>query len=553
MNDKRKLVFTKAFGVLIILFLLGLLTGLAYNDRQQIKENGIEKVFRLTDLITKEQEKNFIRIETMLTSIDYAISAHPESSSPFSEKIHDMLLGIKSQNKYLLDITVIHPRIEIIHWTATGKVPNIKDRDFAITHLKDNSTSFFVGEPKLSRVHKGKWFIGVSYASRTKDGTLIRIISAMIDLEYLENYLTQIPKDEYTKIEIVKRSGSYLARVPSSAAEMGTEIIGIEEFQKDNQSVSFKIEAESTLVGIQKGYNNQIIILVTLSNSQAYPYWNERIITYYSLGLIIFIIFSFGFYKISSIQLELMSVLALIRSDLKVAKRIQKNILSTSSIKFNGITIDMNYLPMLEVGGDIYDIHHLGKGIIRVFIADATGHGIQAALMTMSIFSEYQNVREFELSPSEILSILNRNYYRRYFSLNSYFTCIILDIDMNLNKLTYSSAGHPNQIMIQSGRTIVMKSKGKLMGVLMEAKYEDLIIEGFNKDDRLILFTDGLFEEFNLKNEEYGEERIFNCIKKNNHKTSSELINEIMLDVNLHRGQVEQSDDITLLIIQKLI
>ena len=83
---------------------------------------------------------------------------------------------------------------------------------------------------------------------------------------------------------------------------------------------------------------------------------------------------------------ELNSTLDIIRHDLKIAHKIQQNILP-KAIKIKGLQITTKYLPMTEVGGDIYNIEEISPGYVRIFIADATGHGVQAAMVTFAIKS----------------------------------------------------------------------------------------------------------------------------------------------------------------------
>ncbi|HNM05501.1 MAG TPA: SpoIIE family protein phosphatase, partial [Leptospiraceae bacterium] len=193
---------------------------------------------------------------------------------------------------------------------------------------------------------------------------------------------------------------------------------------------------------------------------------------------------------------ELLRYLEIIHSDLNTAKNIQKNLLPKNLDLEAGLDISVRYHPLSEVGGDIYDVHRLRNDTIRIFLADATGHGIQAALMTMSIHSEYLSIKDYILPPGRILTILNTRYFRRYSHLNSFFSCLILDIDLKEGIISYSSAGHPDQILYNSERQIRLKSTGKIIGVLENVEYGTRE-ENFGNSDRLCLFSDGIYEMIN--------------------------------------------------------
>jgi len=97
----------------------------------------------------------------------------------------------------------------------------------------------------------------------------------------------------------------------------------------------------------------------------------------------------------------------IIRDDLMLARRIQGSVLPRESISISGLKFCIRYLPMYDVGGDIYDIMELPDGRIRIFLADAMGHGIQAALVTMLIKSEYEKAKALLDRPEEIFWIMN--------------------------------------------------------------------------------------------------------------------------------------------------
>jgi serine phosphatase RsbU (regulator of sigma subunit) len=252
--------------------------------------------------------------------------------------------------------------------------------------------------------------------------------------------------------------------------------------------------------------------------------------------------------KVEARTTELKDALAKIKSDLKTAQKIQMNILPKTKLNWDSLNISASYLPLDEVGGDLYDITRLENGNIRIFLADATGHGIQAALMTMSIHSEYQNVKDFALSPGEVLSILNKHYYLRYYYLNAYFTCILVDIDLKRGKLYYSSAGHPDQILFHAQSQTLLQSVGKLMGVIKDVTYKTLEVD-FLKGNRLLLFTDGIFEEMNLKEEEFGEERFLQFAQTNKEIPIADFAQTSIDHVFSFLDGGTMQDDITLLII----
>lgn len=252
--------------------------------------------------------------------------------------------------------------------------------------------------------------------------------------------------------------------------------------------------------------------------------------------------------KIKELEKQLNSALSVIKQDLAVAAKIQNKIIPDDMQIRNGLQFYTKYLPMVEVGGDFYFITEIDEGITRIFLADATGHGVQSALITMLIKSEYENLAKSSDSPSELLYHLNETFINKYNVLKTFFSAFVVDVNLNLNTLTYASAGHPEQVFV-SGKTNqieFLKKTGRLVGVVPETKYKEISMD-FVKGDRLYIFTDGLYEEFNEKEEIYGEEELYDILQNNNRNPIKQIIEFILSDLKDFMGTRPQDDDITVI------
>ncbi len=237
-----------------------------------------------------------------------------------------------------------------------------------------------------------------------------------------------------------------------------------------------------------------------------------------------------------------------IQSDLLLAQRIQNSIMPQGLDEITGIKLRVDYYPMSEVGGDIYDIFSLYPGYIRFFLADALGHGIQAALVTMIIKSEYEKVKGYE-NTSLLFETLNNSFIDLYNTLNVFFSCIVVDIDLNRREILYSSAGHPDQLLISGGDISSVSHTGKLIGITRNAEF---LIEKrrIKKGDKILLFTDGLFEQFNEKDEDYGIDKILSLIHEKRNLAITDLQVSILSTIGGFLGNKHvnpRSDDITLI------
>ncbi|XDD49703.1 SpoIIE family protein phosphatase [Leptospira sp. WS92.C1] len=248
---------------------------------------------------------------------------------------------------------------------------------------------------------------------------------------------------------------------------------------------------------------------------------------------------------------ELNNTIKLIQKDLLYAQKIQDRILPKSEVTVAGLYILTKYIPMNEVGGDIYDYVEISPGKVRIFLADATGHGVQAALVTMLIKSEYEGLKFLDLPPGEVISKLNKEIIAKYSAIKSFFSCLIADIDTGEGTLSYSAAGHPDQFYL-SGTTITRLFKsGPIIGISDKVRYQTQFLE-IETGGKLFFFTDGIVEEFNSFEEEFGEDRLLESILKESSKPVPDLVKSVFGDLQSFLSGQKAQDDITFLTVEVL-
>ncbi len=241
-----------------------------------------------------------------------------------------------------------------------------------------------------------------------------------------------------------------------------------------------------------------------------------------------------------------------LEQDMKLAEIIQKKIITLTEPNPDLFHFDTYYQPLFRVGGDFYQLTELSPSHYRLFLADATGHGVQAALMTTIIKSEYDKLKYTSLSPAKILAQLNKEFIQTYQKLVAFFSAIVADFDFDNETFFFASSGHPDQFLYRKNRLITLRSTGKITGVIEDSEYRQ-IHHTLNPNDLLIFFTDGLFEEFNMQNEELGDERLKAILLEEIHQTShtslSTLSHNIRNRVDMFRGANPVNDDVTLILI----
>jgi len=234
------------------------------------------------------------------------------------------------------------------------------------------------------------------------------------------------------------------------------------------------------------------------------------------------------------------------KKDLQLARTIQKNILPDPVDVVGGLHFCVEYMPLIEIGGDIYDIHELDDGTVRIFLADATGHGIVASLITMLIKSEYEPLKIESPDPRTIIYSLNEIFCTKYKSLEIFFTGLVIDIDRARNKLTYCSAGHMPQYLITSNGITDIQRTGRAIGIINNIDCYERILD-LEEKFKILLFTDGLIEEMNQKSTSFGDEKLRSIVTKHSEHPVRDIIREILHRVFSSIHEENQWDDITII------
>lgn len=166
---------------------------------------------------------------------------------------------------------------------------------------------------------------------------------------------------------------------------------------------------------------------------------------------------------------------------------------------FEGFEASVHYHPLMELGGDVCDIIRPRPGVLRVFLADATGHGISASLNTVKILTEYASVRETLGSPAEIMDFLNRRFSKQFKQYGIVFTCVIADVDMAASSVTVATAGMPPQMIRRGGETAVIGPTCPIIGLSDSVACREER-HAMRRGDVLFLYSDGLIEMIDGRN-----------------------------------------------------
>ena len=237
-----------------------------------------------------------------------------------------------------------------------------------------------------------------------------------------------------------------------------------------------------------------------------------------------------------------------ISQDLEQARAFQQGILPKLP-SMEGLRFGVVYRPADLVGGDIYDIVAVGEKI-RVFIADTTGHGVQASLRTMVLRTEYDALKRTSRSPAQLLCDVNRRLFERYPDLELRSNALCFDIERNGAggaRVTFANAAQPPLLHATNSHVAEVYEPGPFLAMMEEIEISERAIE-LAPGDRLLAYTDGVYEQENRSGEPFGFERM-TAIFADKALDAGGIVEKLRAEVEMYAGGPLE-DDVTIVCIE---
>ncbi len=241
-----------------------------------------------------------------------------------------------------------------------------------------------------------------------------------------------------------------------------------------------------------------------------------------------------------------------VETDLRIASKIQTDALPPVAPEF-AEHLDLNLRGSMntakEVGGDFYDYFPIDDHRICFLIADVSGKGTPAALFMMTaktMIKDYALTRE---TTSEIFNEVNARLCENN-DEGMFATAWIGILDIQTMTLQYTNAGHNYPIFRRKGQPseMITKNHGLFLAGMEFTHYKQGEIR-LDPGDRLLLYTDGVTEAHNTKNELYGDDRLIKVMEDTKDLTGEQVLEHILEDVNRFAQGVPQFDDMTMVIL----
>lgn len=256
--------------------------------------------------------------------------------------------------------------------------------------------------------------------------------------------------------------------------------------------------------------------------------------------------------KLKKLQDTVMEQNKKLQDDLNIAKKLQCSLLPKGlpeeKIKFSFV-----YQPCEDLGGDFMDIFKIDDQHIGLYIADVSGHGVPASMLTVFLRS---SMDKKNLSPAGALTSLFKEFNDNDFDKDVYITVFYAIINLKDYSLKYSNAGHNASPLVfnlnENNRLEYLRVPGIPISNWLESPgYYDNEINLY-KGDKVFFYTDGIIELKNNNGEQFGEERLQEILLNDTSEPSG-ILNKIVESACVF-GEIQDTskipDDITMALIE---
>ena len=238
------------------------------------------------------------------------------------------------------------------------------------------------------------------------------------------------------------------------------------------------------------------------------------------------------------------------RVNLELARNIQRSNLPEKTPVLEGLRIAARYIPMQRVGGDFYGFHVIDGRRLGVMLADVSGHGVPAAMISSMIRLGFDMAGDSAREPAKLLCSLNGMLINKIES--NFITASYCLIDLESMSLFAANAGHPALFLWKNKVEILreIRPKGKFLGWFDSAGIESETCD-IDHGDRIVIYTDGITETANVKGEVFGEELLEVFIRERRALPADRFLSELIDHVRDWSGKSLEGfdDDLTVIVI----
>ncbi len=244
-----------------------------------------------------------------------------------------------------------------------------------------------------------------------------------------------------------------------------------------------------------------------------------------------------------------------LEQQLELARNVQQGFLPRDPLAPGNLDVAAACDPAWQVGGDFYDVFQAANERVAMILGDVAGKGLPAALLMGVLHGAVRS--NCALTDSIDLEGATRRLNELLFARtppSTFVTMFWCHYDSQARKLCYVNAGHPPPFLLRESPggavdLLRLEEGGPVLGVLPDAPFRQGEAE-FRAGDLLVLYSDGVIESANARDEEFGEARLTRILRQSGSRSAAAVRDEILDAVRSFAGGRPQQDDLTLLIVR---
>ncbi len=234
--------------------------------------------------------------------------------------------------------------------------------------------------------------------------------------------------------------------------------------------------------------------------------------------------------------------------ELKIARKIQMQMLPGEPPALEGFEVYGVTVPSRQVGGDYYDFVVVDRRWLVVVVADVSGKGIPASILTATLQATVRSNADAQTNPVGMMSRLNRLLYRNT-SASEFATLFYVVVDLDTGRARYANAGHDFPFLLGNGSAHPLAESGIVLGCIDEFEYHENHFD-IPAGGALVVFTDGVTDSESRGGESYGGERLRAVLERHAGESARDMCRRVIEDVRTF-GDGENQDDLTLVVLKR--
>jgi sigma-B regulation protein RsbU (phosphoserine phosphatase) len=239
-----------------------------------------------------------------------------------------------------------------------------------------------------------------------------------------------------------------------------------------------------------------------------------------------------------------------IERELELAAAIQREILPHTLPSVAGVELAAANIPARHIGGDYYDFFPLSRGRLGFLVADVSGKGVPAALLVSTVHAAVHLQIDESPTLEDLIGRIDR-HLQRYAATRKFLTVFFGLVEPDSGTLRYVSAGHNPALLVRtSGAAERLESTGVPIGMLPNSRWQERAVT-MEPGDLLCVYTDGVTEALDTREEEYGLDRLKELVIGDHAEPVGALCDKVLASVTDFARGMPQYDDQTLLLLRR--